>query len=254
MKLGSEQILGWREALHEYRYPVQFGAFSGKARIEQGWFNFNLAKGDRSETMGFEGRFRRHAGSRIEVWHEVIFWKMASQRGRADVQTNRAIDALAKQGIAAGELWRCCNDFVSAGSKDAFRLFQNLLFNSASIAISFTFPAFLCPERFPMVDSRVARCLAAEASAIGFPETRDVGKTLRRYREKASPGVLTLHDWAFVEAWVRWCREVARHLSDNNGSTWRARDVEMAVFRAWGDEEERRGWPENRPRYTLQCQ
>lgn len=253
MNHTPQEQLGWREALDQYRYPVQFRNFSGKNRIEQGWFDLNLATGNRSETISFEDRFRRHADSRIEVWHEVIYWKMASQRGRADIQTNRAIETVARSGVSPAELWRLCNNFVIMGTRDAFRLLQNLFFKSNSIAISFTFPAFCCPERFPMIDSRVARYVAAEASAIGFPEAVGVGKTLRRYREKSAPRVLDLHDWAFVEAWVGWCRETARRLS-SDGDPWRARDVEMAVFRAWGNDGERSGWPENRPRYTLQCE
>ena len=254
MNLNSRQELSWREALNLYRYPVHFRGFSGKQRIEQGWFNFNLVTGNRSETMAFEERFRNYAESRIEVWYEVVFWKMASQRGRANIQTNRVVDAIGKYGISAAELCRRCNDFVSTGTRDAFRPLQNLLFKSSSIAIAFTFPAFRCPDRFPMIDSRVVRYLAAEASALAFPETNEIRRTLKRYREKSAPGVLTLHDWALVEAWVRWCREMAPRLSANPGLVWRARDVEMAVFRAWGDDEERRGWPQNRPRYLLKCE
>ena len=102
-----------------------------------------------------------------------------------------------------------------------------------------------------MVDARIARYVASEGKLIGFRGLNDVEKTLQRYREKASPGVLTLYDWAFVEMWVEWCREKARELSRAGEFQWRARDVEMAVFRAWGEGHERRGWPDDRPRFTL---
>ena len=53
-----------------------------------------------------------------------------------------------------------------------------------------------------------------------------------------------MRDWAFVEAFVRWCGELTDVLNEAGsnpaGHPWRTRDVEMAVFRAWGDRQERR--------------
>jgi hypothetical protein len=40
-------------------------------------------------------------------------------------------------------------------------------------------------------------------------------------------------------------------LSNNGDIAWRARDVEMAVFRAWGEAKERNGWPKHQPRFRL---
>lgn len=90
-----------------------------------------------------------------------------------------------------------------------------------------------------MVDTRIARYLAFEGARIGFLETGAVSKTLKRYRENPSPGVLTVNDWSFVEMWLEWCREMTRNVPRTHELTWRARDIEMAVFRAWGEESER---------------
>ena len=101
-----------------------------------------------------------------------------------------------------------------------------------------------------MVDTRIARYIASEGSRFGFPSTPEVEKTLKRYRT-AGGGVLTLRDWPFVDAWVDWSRKIAQRLSADDECVWRARDVEMAVFRAWGERGERKGCSEGKPRYRL---
>lgn len=250
--MQERQKLSWLEALDQYKYPVDFRAFRGKAGLAEEWFNLDIAKGDREETVQFENRFRSHAGSRFEPWYEVIFWKMASQGRRADVQTERAIRHIKERGIKAEDLWLHCFEFVASGKKNSFLRFQKLLFKSESIATALTFSAFCCPAKFPMVDTRIARYVAFEGLPHRFRESREIEKTLSRYREKSSPGVLTTRDWPFVEAWFEWCREMAPKLPGTVNITWRARDVEMAVFRAWGERKER-GKGLKGPCYRLSC-
>jgi hypothetical protein len=251
LSAAEPKNLGWIEALARYTYPVNLQAFSGRTECGETWFNLDIARGDRSETIQFENRFREHACSRIEPWGEVIFWKMASQGGRANIQTERAFARIAESGTSAEDLWLRCHEFIAAGTEEAFRKFQTTFFRSSSIAIAFTFPAFVRPEKFPMVDTRIVRYIAAEGLRLGFPQSSEVEKTLRRYRERPSPGVLTLYDWPFVEAWIEWCRKMAGQLSKIGDFEWRARDIEMAVFRAWGEGEERGGWSKDRPCYRL---
>jgi hypothetical protein len=245
------QKLSWVEALDRYHYPVDLRTFVDKAAFGQEWFVVNIATGDRSETIQFENHFRQHAASQLPPWYQVIFWKMASQGGRADVQTRKAIDRIAEEKVSANDLWSCCAAYVASGTKEDFCRFQKLLFKTESIAIAFTFPALCCPARIPMIDTRIARYVASEGSRCGFPSTPDVEKTLRRYRPNGSGAVLSTRDWPFVEAWVGWCRKVAGQLSNNGDIAWRARDVEMAVFRAWGEAKERNGWPKHQPRFRL---
>ncbi|GAJ05736.1 unnamed protein product, partial [marine sediment metagenome] len=42
-------------------------------------------------------------------------------------------------------------------------------------------------------------------------------------------------DFDFYLHWVYWARHTAKKLSQQTEMKWRARDVEMAVFTAWGD-------------------
>jgi hypothetical protein len=241
--------LDWHEALHSYSYPVNLREFSGRGRFP-GWFDQNFTKGDVIETAQFEAHFRDCAASHFEPWYEVVFWKMYSQRGRADLQTERTRERILSQKTSASTLWMCCAEYVRSETKKSFRQFQHLLVRGRSIAVAFTFPAFSCPSRFPMVDTRITRYVASEAFALGFSTTPEIEKTLKRYRVSGN-SVLTLSDWPFIEEWVSWCRKMADRLSAHKKRVWRARDVEMAVFRAWGERTERKSCPETVPRYRL---
>jgi hypothetical protein len=245
----ATEPLDWHEAVASYSYPVNLRPFSGRNRFAPEWFDLSLAAGNRMETIQFEGHFREHAASCLEPWYEVIFWKMFSQ-GRRDFQTERTIDRIVKNKTSASGLWSHCAAYLSNETMDSFSRFQDLLIKGDSIAIAFTFPAFICPGRFPMVDRRIARYIASEGSRLGFPSTPEVEKTLKRYRA-ADGGVLTLRDWPFVDAWVDWSRKMAQRLSAGGKCVWRARDVEMAVFHAWGERRERKGRSEGKPRYRL---
>lgn len=235
----ATEPLDWHEALARYRYPFSLRAFSGRNRFGREWFDLSFEAGNRAETTQFEEHFREHAASRLEPWYEVVFWKMFSQ-GRRDFQTERTIDRIVKKKTSAGDLWSHCAAYVERETRDSFSRFQDLLIKSESIAIAFTFPAFCCPSRFPMVDTRIAKYVASEGSRLEFPSKPEIEKTLKRYRE-GSKEVLTMRDWPFVEAWVVWCRKMAERLSADGKRVWRARDVEMAVFRAWGKPGEAQG-------------
>jgi hypothetical protein len=53
--------------------------------------------------------------------------------------------------------------------------------------------------------------------------------------------VLKMNDFDFMTSWVQWCRHTAQKLTQReDGFRWRARDVEMAVFWAWGDRNAKR--------------
>lgn len=241
--------LDWHEALDSYSYPVDLQQFSGRDSFP-GWFDRNLAAGDLSETTRFETYFRECAASHLEPWYEVVFWKMFSRRGLRDSQTERTIERIKSRKTSASTLWERCDEYVQTETKESFTKFQDLLVEGRSIAVAFTFAAFSCPSRLPMVDRRIARYVASEASRLKFPVAPKIDRTLKRYRV-SDGGVLTLADWPFIEAWVGWCREMADRLSAHKKRVWRARDVEMAVFRAWGERKGSKSCREVTPRYKL---
>jgi hypothetical protein len=223
----------WQRALNGYSYQVDLTQFADKDQFS-GWFNCILGTGNRDETIGFEDRFRGDAERHIEVWYEVVFWKLYGTKVWRDRHTCKLISDLGDRGTTAADLWRAGSNFIQCPSKKSFRSFQRLLWpQSQVIAIAATFPAFLAPDRFPMVDTRVAKWVAAN---MDQPNSANAGESQleRPVFPNNKATVLTFSDWPFVESWIRWCRMMATKLGEATGVAWRARDVEMAVFHAWG--------------------
>lgn len=221
----------WKDALSKYRYPVRLAAFEDP-HIDRGWFECDTGSGDQSRTMEFEERFRKLAPDHLEAWYEVVFWKMYSQTGRRDRITREAIANIKKSGLTPGDLSDLCQNYVGKPSSRSFKDFQKYIFGSG-VAIALTFPAFICPERFPMVDSRIANW-AKENSHKHIYKLRHGNAML-----PTSSNIKSIDK--FVLPWCEWCQFTASILSQRTGEHWRARDVEMAVFTAQG-----RGLPLNR--------
>ena len=106
-------------------------------------------------------------------------------------------------------------------------------FSAPVLAVAATFPAFKDPDRHPMVDTRIAEWVRAcrrEHNAID-PE----GPQLARFAYPDNgTTVLTMSDFDPMQNWRTWCVHTSRKLSRRTTLRWRARDVEMAVFYAWG--------------------
>ena len=127
-------------------------------------------------------------------------------------------------------MWAACTNFVEAGSRTAFEELQTqLLVSRGSIPVVATFPAFMRPDRFPMVDRWIANWVVeylkeypGEAGGLVPPSE----SFLRGKRTTLTVPA----DWPFYASWTEWCRAAARILADCTGSLWRARDVEMVAF------------------------
>ena len=211
------------KALDSYSYPVDLAGFPG-APAPGNWFQLNIAPGDPLQTTGFETRFREQARHHIEAWAEVVFWKLCAMPGVAAGQAAALLGA----GAPPADLWWSCLDYVENPNLESFRAFRSKLFEAPVVATAATFPAFICPERFPMVDKQVTRWALENGSShrcsgVGGPDLKCVPDLA---------GVLLESHWPFVESWIAWCRFTAWKLGQCSGRRWRARDVEMAVFTA----------------------
>ena len=216
----------WERALDSYRYPVDLTDFPDVQK-HRGWFDLKIVPGNRPQTMSFETRFRAQALDHLEAWGEVVFWKLFSGgTGRAAKRAG----ALLGSGAAPADLWSSCANYIANPNLKSFRAFRCKLFTQPVVATAATFPAFICPERFPMVDTKVTRWASENSSAhrysgVGGPDLECVPELL--------PGaVLRESHWRFVESWIAWCQFTAAILAQLTGRAWRARDVEMAVFSA----------------------
>ena len=181
------------------------------------------AVGDQSHTMEFEEWFREFGPYHLEAWYEVVFWKMYSQDGAASHRSQTVIDNIKASGVSAGELWDLCHDYVQNSTPENFSRFRCKLVKTDRVATAATFPAFMCPEQFPMVDTRIA----------AWSQSNGTMHRLLSAPRGAEKGVFERH-WDFVKAWIKWCRLKAAVLTQRISAHWRARDVEMTVFTVQG--------------------
>ena len=162
----------------------------------------------RDDTLAFQSNFTYHAPDQLEAWYQVVRWKSprSAERTRAHIRN---------VGITARELLRLCEGNIENPTPETFRLFRANIAKNGVVATAATFPAFLRPDLFPMVDMQTARWVSLNPwTGIAVPNLRS--------------GVLHERHWQYIQDWVQWCREVAQLL----GTHWTPRDVEMAVFTA----------------------
>ena len=219
----------WQYALGDYRYPVDCALFES-ASDHPGWFAHSTGEGSRAETVEFEKRFRQYGPGNPEAWYEVVFWKLFSQQNHRQRHTQSVIRRLSGE-TTASELWELTRIYVEQPCRTTFKELRQKFFPTDVVATVATFPAFVCPEKFPMVDTHVARWAYANGPkhnyvSVGGPAIVGVPEISRNRT------VLYGRDWRFVSSWIAWCRFTAELLSEATQNQWRARDVEMAIFTA----------------------
>ena len=219
----------WQYALSAYRYPVELALFEDAAD-HPGWFRHDTGKGGCEETVEFENRFRRFGPDDLEAWYEVVFWKLFSQPNHRQRHTRSVIRRLSGE-TTASELWELTQKYVERPCRTRFKELRRKFFTSDVVATVATFPAFVCPEKFPMVDNHAAKWAYANGSTHGYNSVG--GPTIVAVPE-IGPGqtVVKGSDWRFVSSWTAWCQFTAELLSKATAVRWRARDVEMAIFTA----------------------
>ena len=224
----------WERALEKYRYPVNLSKFKDAAKYP-GWFEEDICPGNWSQTREFEDRFREHAQHAPEAWYEVVYWKLYSgaYKNKSTRAAIRVIQSeLATNNLTVENLWNLCKFYMNGtdegfSNQDRFKMFRPRLVSSKGIAVAATFPAFIDPQRFPMVDRHVATWARENAPQHSYEQHG--GPSLLTY-EGLGESPLTDDDWGFVESWIEWCRFNADRLTERSDRKWRARDVEMAVF------------------------
>jgi len=223
----------WINALNQYKYPVKLADYQYANDFQE--FFYCEIQGDRDSTIAFEDYFRSNV-QKIEIWCEVVFWKLYSQEGRRDKNTKKCWDHWNKNKIIGRKLYEAANDFIVKNNKESFNNYRKLwpFYKSGVIAIIATPISFLAPDRFPMIDTRVAKWVNSQL--VRFNENDPNGPQLikSQYGQTKST-VLTMADFDFYLRWICWTRYIADKLSRQTKMKWRTRDVEMAVFTAWGD-------------------
>ena len=176
-----------------------------KVALDAYWYD----KKDRTATIAFQDWFRANAGKELEAWFEVTRWKSP----RSALKTRKHIE---RSGVTARCLESLCQGYINNPCRQTFRAFRQKIARTGALATAATFPAFICPDIFPMVDTQTASwALANQWTGI---------RTVPDLRGQ----VLYERHWQYAWDWIEWCGRAAGEL----GSEWTPRDVEMAVFTA----------------------
>lgn len=227
----------WQKALDSYQYSVRLSDFKDAPMYRRScrrWFEYDTGIGDRSRTMEFEERFRELGPHSLKAWYEVVFWKHFSSEGTASHRSRTVIDNIKRSSVSASRLWRLCQRYVEDPNQDTFQSFRQNLVKGSAVAVAATFPAFICPEKFPMVDKHVADWARHNRSRHSYQK---IGGPVLAEAPDLSGSVTALRDdiivhREFVKSWIEWCQFTAGILNQRSEFHWRARDVEMAVFTA----------------------
>jgi len=219
----------WVNALKQYCYPVKLSTYEKAADFPR--FFKKIIRGDRQSTIEFEDYFRAQAPNIIEVWYEVVFWKLFSQKGARHRTTNRVVDCIQHHHMTAGKLWEVTRDFIKSSDISNFRKLRSLLGLTYGLAVPLTLVAFADPKQYPMVDKKVALWVKKN----GEEHSTLRANKLLDFKSYDTEGATYFRDTDFDAylKWACWCREVATVLSTTTEVAWRARDVEMAVFTAY---------------------
>jgi len=217
----------WIEALNTYSYPVKLSCYKHYNRF-QNYFNKDII-GDRNSTMEFENYFRENARRSIEVYFEVIFWKLYSQVIIRQRRTTEMINNILKLKTKPYELYDAIEAFTINPSKSNLQDLRLLLgIKTDVLAVPLTFVAFFNPEKYPMVDNVVARWVNANHIKHNASRQTKLTPFVSTYRYTSLKEI----DFRSYVNWVGWCNEGAQILTDKTSIKWRARDVEMAIFAA----------------------
>ena len=216
-------INSWLKALNEYSYPVRLNEYERSAAYSN-HFKHNIV-GDRASTVSFENYFRKNCDKAIEVYFEVIFWKLYSQPAYRQRGTSRIIDYITKKGVPAESLAKSLNIFVEQPSRRNLTSLRKLLGISTNVlAVPLTLVSFYQPEKYPMIDNVTAKWVNMYREKHNESTQFKLTPFSRNYTS------LRYNDFENYLNWVDWCNETALQLSSQTDLKWRPRDVEMVIF------------------------
>ena len=221
----------WVEALNDYSYPVKLSSYEQPNRFTN--YVTKDIDGGRNSTIQFENHFRENAHHSIEVYFEVIFWKLYSQLNIRQTRTTEMIDNILRLGTTPQELYDSIKAFAISPNKSnlqTLRLFLSI--KTDVLAVPLTFVAFFSPAKYPMVDRVVAGWINENLSEHNKSRQAKLTPFI-----SFNKGYTSLRDVDFLNYinWVNWCNETAHILNEGTAIEWRPRDVEMAVFAAERD-------------------
>ncbi|HTA71100.1 MAG TPA: HEPN domain-containing protein [Bryobacteraceae bacterium] len=203
----------WQAARRKFNWSVDLRKFKDAAKYP-GFFDRVIPP---EQIEQFEADFRAGLVPRgkVERAAEIVYWKNGGNFRARDRITRdlfiwidgpqdwlKFVDAL--KNLAATPTWECFKNLITACGL------------TSGFATPLTFLSFYDPKRFPMVDQRIGKWWLRR-----FPDNPQFA-----WNPDTTVIAQNKKSWEAYIAWTEFCRRQAAGLS------WRARDVEMAV---WSD-------------------
>ena len=152
---GLLPVGGWSRKIL-FSHPSQ----GGELMVTKTWAEardcYWYANMGRGKTLKFQDSFRSRAGNDIDAWFEVANRKSPRSAGKTILH-------IRKTGTTAAELFNLCETYMESPSLKTFSQFRRRLAKTDVIATAATFPAFLRPDQFPMVDTQITRWVTGES-------------------------------------------------------------------------------------------
>jgi HEPN domain-containing protein len=210
----------WSYARAAFDWKADLRKFCDRQKFE-GFFDREITPSSLGE---FEQVFRDSLStSELRRAGEVCFWK--NFRRNRDELTRQLLGHL-----EPAENWVAFVDRLKKLSSnptfDNFGAFRRACAEEHGFATPITFLAFYDPDRFPMIDRYIGDWCADNAERFQLCQTH------RFARRKDGLIRGSEASWKAYLAWTEFCRRTAKRLAELTRQSWRARDVEMAVWTA----------------------
>jgi hypothetical protein len=227
MKPESLSCSDWIEALSSFNWKIDLRTFT-EAPNYPAHFDRVIGPDDLED---FEDRFRgtvEKDGSPV-VSGEVIYWKIF---GSFQLRNEITLSMLSH--LKDPDRWQ---EFRSAlillaqdPSFDNFLKFQRACNQPQGFALPLTFLSFYRPLKYPMVDTFIARWWARYKDDCSFGDAPDFALRKEDGWIDATSQEKLKQNWAAYLSWTAFSRTEAIWVLRNCGLTWRARDIEKAIW------------------------
>lgn len=222
-------LSSWVTALKNYNYFANLTEFQERDQYSDGFtspsFNTHI---DGSNVRSFEEAFSSFIEaklfSRYSIIGEVCFWKIYTMD---DPHTLTSILLnMMKEKRNFDNFCNNLHNLAENSSLNNFTKFRGSCFQPKGFAVPITFLSFYRSSQYPIADKFVSLWWKANKSRFGYgaskefiPQGQISGK--EEYIE---------NNWEAYLNWTQFCQQYASILTAKTQTSWRARDVEMAVF------------------------
>ena len=213
----------WNKAYSRYNWEVNLKYFKDAANYP-GYFNRVITPAD---VATFENKFRAaiNGNGSFEIAGEVCFWKNYKNAQARNRVTQKLLNHL-KNPVNWNSFVQAIKQISSDPSYDNFVELQYACNQRRGFATPITFLAFYNPTEYPMVDKHIANWWAKNKIKFGY-------ESFPAFLQGIYGSILSCkQSWDAYVAWKTFCNDYARRISENCGLSWRARDIEMAVWEA----------------------